>query len=712
MIKFEQGYFFLEGKDISYIFRIGKGDYLINCYFGKKIKAHATKVVPERFYCWHSWGEDGVKLDEIAQECPTYGHTDLRSPMVNFGEKISVLKYKSHEIYKGKKPLAALPSSIDEKNEAETLEVLLYDSLNNIEVKLFYTVFESKNTIARHVEITNRADNALKIDRAYSMCVDFEHSDFCETHFAGRWGFEREKVTAPVVRGSIDINNARGGSGHFMNPYVCLHSPSATENHGDVYSFMLVYSGNHSTLIDTDQRMRTRVMQGINPFGFEWTLSKDETFTSPESLLTFSDKGFTGNSQAIHSFIRDNIVRGEWKYKERPILINNWEATYMNFNEEKILSIASLAKDLGIELFVLDDGWFGKRNHDNCSLGDWYVNYDKLPSGIEGLAEKVTDMGINFGLWFEPEMVNPDSELYRAHPDWAIHAHGLKPAESRNQLVLDLSKKEVQDYVIESVVSILKKAKISYVKWDYNRYITDMPRLGYNHEYTLGMYRVTDEITKAAPHVLFEGCSGGGGRFDAGILCYMPQIWTSDNTDPIERIFIQYGTSFGYPTSTMGSHVTASPNHYTARRPSMKTRGDIALSGNFGYELDITTLPKEDLDAIKLQVEECKRIRALVQYGDFYRLSDPFNGNIGAWQIVNEDKSESFFCAARILFKSNVYFPIIKLNGLEEGALYKDEHTGTIYSADELMYRGLFVDFPHGDFVTYTLHLKKIAMSN
>ncbi len=707
MIKFENNHFFLEGRDISYIFRIDKAGYLVHCYFGKKIKMHPTHIVPERFYCWQSWGEDGIKLDEIAQECPTYGHTDLRRPMVNFNGDISTLKYSCHRIDKGKQALNGLPSSIDANCDAETLTVVLYDDIKKIEVSLFYTVFESKNTIARHVEITNKSENSLTIDSCYSMCVDFEHSDFLETHFAGRWGFEREKVTSPIVRGTLDLNNARGGSGHFMNPYVMLHSPTATEQSGDVYSFMLVYSGDHSTVIHTDQRMRTRVMQGINPFGFEWTLNCSETFTSPESLLTYSDNGFTGASQEMHRFIKDNIVRGYWKNKPRPILINNWEATYMNFNEEKILSIAALAKDLGIELFVLDDGWFGKRNNDDCSLGDWYVNYDKLPSGIEGLAEKITAMGLKFGLWFEPEMVNPDSDLYRAHPDWAIHQEGISPALSRNQLVLDLSRKDVQDYVIESVVSILKKAPISYVKWDYNRYITDMPRLGYNYEYMLGMYRVTDEITKAVPEVLFEGCSGGGGRFDAGILCYMPQIWTSDNTDPIERVYIQYGTSFGYPTSTMGSHVTASPNHYTRRKSSMKTRGDIALSGNFGYELDITTLPQEDLDAIKLQVEECKKIRSLVQYGDFYRLADPFSGNIGAWQIVNDDKTESFFCAVRILFKSNVYFPIVKLAGLERGAMYRDEHTGNIYSADELMYRGLFVDFPHGDFATYTIHLKK-----
>lgn len=708
MIKFENGYFYLEGKDISYIFRIGKGDYLVHCYFGRKIKTYPTHIVPERFYCWHTWGEDGVILDEIPQECPTYGHTDLRRPMVSFGEKMSVLKYVSHEIFQGKLPLDSLPSSIDASADAQSLKITLFDSLNNIEVNLFYTVFESMNTIARHVEITNKSDSDLKIDSCYSMSIDFEHSDFCETHFAGRWGFEREKVTNKVVRGTLDFNNARGGSGHFMNPYLMLHSPDATEDNGDVYSFMLVYSGNHSTVIDTDQRCRTRVMQGINPFGFEWNLKTGETFTSPESLITFSHKGFTGASLAIHSFIQSNIIRGYWKNKPRPILINNWEATYMNFNEEKILSIASLAKELGIELFVLDDGWFGKRNWDNCSLGDWSVNYDKLPSGIDGLSKKVNDLGIKFGLWFEPEMVSPDSDLYRAHPDWAIHVEGLVPGESRNQLVLDLSKKEVCDYIIDSVVSILKSADISYVKWDYNRYITDMPRLGYNHEYTLGMYYVTDAITKAVPEVLFEGCSGGGGRFDAGILCYMPQIWTSDNTDPIERVFIQYGTSYAYPPSTMGSHVTASPNHYTARRSSMKTRGDIALSGNFGYELDITTLPDEDLAEIKKQVAECKKLRSLVQFGDYYRLSDPFNTNIGSWQIVSSDKSESFFCAARILFKSNVYFPIIKLRGLEEGALYKDEYSSTVYSADELMYRGLFVDFPHGDFATYTMHLKKL----
>ncbi len=468
MILFKNNCFFLEGKDISYIFRIDNAGYLVNCYFGKKIKPFPTKIVPERFYCWHSWGEDNVKLDEIAQEAPTYGHTDLRPPIVSFKDKIAVFKYKSHNIFKGKKPLSDLPSSIDEKGDCETLEVHLYDEAQNIEVVLFYSVFASKNTIARHMEIINHGSDAITIDRAYSFSLDFEHSDFCETLFAGRWGFDREKVTSPVVRGCLDFNNARGGSGHFMNPFVMLHSPAATEEFGDVYSFMLVYSGNHSTVIDTDQRLRTRVMQGINPFGFEWSLNCGETFTTPEALLSYSNNGFTGASQNLHSFIRDNIVRGEWKYKPRPILINNWEATYMNFNEEKIVSIASLAKDLGIELFVLDDGWFGKRNTDTCSLGDWYVNREKLPSGIDGLSKRVVELGIDFGLWFEPEMVSPDSDLYRAHPDWAIHAEGISPALSRNQLVLDLSRREVQNYVIESVCSVLASAKISYVKWDYN----------------------------------------------------------------------------------------------------------------------------------------------------------------------------------------------------------------------------------------------------
>lgn len=494
-----------------------------------------------------------------------------------------------------------------------------------------------------------------------------------------------------------------------MNPFVMLHDCGANERSGDVYSFMLVYSGNHETRIDVDQRFRTRVLQGVNPFDFEKTLKSGEKLSSPESLLTFSHEGFGGMSRALHEFIRENIVRGYWKKRERPILINNWEATYMNFDEEKVLSIARLAKKLGIELFVLDDGWFGKRNYDDSSLGDWYVNYEKLPSGITGIAERIEEIGLKFGLWFEPEMVSPNSDLYRAHPDWAIHAKKIAPALSRNQLVLDLTKKEVRDFIVDAVVTHLKEAKISYVKWDYNRYITDMPYKGYNFDYTIGLYDIFDRITSAAPEVLFEGCSGGGGRFDAGVLCYMPQIWTSDNTDAIERVYIQYGTSFGYPTSTMGSHVTASPNEYTKRQTPMKTRGDVALSGNFGYELDITKLNDEDLKAIAQQTEQCREVRRLVEFGDFYRLADPFSGNIGAWQVVSGDKKESFVCMTRIMFQSNGYYQFIRLDGLKKGAFYKDTyHEDRIYSADELMYRGVIADFPHGDFVTYTMRLVEV----
>lgn len=707
MIKFEDNYFFLETDNTSYIMKIDTAGYLNHSYYGKKILARPTMSAPDRFYCQMLWDNDGRTLDEVPQECPTYGHADLRKPLINVCGKICVFKYKSHEIFPGKRDISPLPSSYDPTGGAETLEITLSDATNEIDVVLSYTVFSKNDVIVRRTDVVNNSGGEIILDTVNSLCLDFEHSDFSETHFSGRWGAEREKVTSKVFRGDIEISNARGGSGHFMNPFLMLHSPDASEDFGDVYSFSLVYSGDHSTVISTDQRFRTRVLQGINPFQFEWKLKSGERFTSPESVLSFSHLGFGGMSRNLHAFIRENIVRGEWKNKERPILINNWEATYMNFDEEKILSIASLAKKCGIELFVLDDGWFGKRNNDNCSLGDWYVNKEKLPSGITGLAEKIEGMGMMFGLWFEPEMVSPDSDLYRAHPDWAIHSSSHAPVLSRNQLVLDLSKKEVQDYIISSVLSVLESAKISYVKWDYNRNIADMPYKGYNYAYTLGMYRVTKEITSRAPHVLFEGCSAGGGRFDLGILCYMPQIWTSDNTDPVERLYIQYGTSFAYPPSAMGSHVTASPNEYTRRVTTLKTRGDVALSGNFGYELDITKLFESELETIKAQTDFCRKIRRLNLSGDFYRLSDPFCTNICAWELVSGDKSEAFAVAARILFKSNVYFPIMRLKGLEEGALYRDDD-GVLYSADELMHKGLYLDFPHGDFVTYSLHLKKI----
>lgn len=702
MIKKTDDMFFLEGKNFSYVMRVSREGFLLHDYIGEKIAPVPYPEDSRGWWCVQTEDADGVCLDELRQEYPGYGHTDLRRPAVSYGPAGLALKYAGHKITDGKPPLPGLPSALGDG--AETLTVTLRDKGAKVRAELNYTVYDSYGVLCRSAVITNEGDGSVTLDRAYSASVELPRLDLSEMHLHGSWGRERHIAENRLVPGVYDISNARGGSGHQINPFVIVKDSLATEDSGFCLGIMPVYSGNHSTEIEVDQRGRTRINSGINPFMFEKTLAPGESFTTPECLLAAAD-GLGELSRTFHDFIRERICRGKFARAERPILINNWEATYMDFDEEKLLSIASLAKELGIELFVLDDGWFGKRNNDRCSLGDWVVNLEKLPSGIGGLAEKVNSFGLKFGLWFEPEMVSPDSDLYRAHPDWAVSSGIRAPGLARSQLVLDLTRGEVQDYVINAVNSVLDGANIEYVKWDMNRYVTDMPRKGFNHEYTLGYYRIMSAITDAHPNILFEGCSAGGGRFDAGVLCYMPQIWTSDDTDPMERVYIQYGTSLAYPPSTMGSHVTDGPNQYTRRPVSMKTRGDVALSGNFGYELDITKLPESDLRAIKDQTALCRELRTTVEYGDFYRLSDPFKCNVGGWMSVAKDKSKAYVTFTKMLFEPNSANVQIRLKGLDPSARYTDKLTGRTYMGDMLMNRGISVQFPHGDFATASMWL-------
>lgn len=702
MIKQTDDMLFLEGKDFSYVMRISREGYLLHDYFGKKIAPVPYPEVNRGWWCVQTEGTDGACLDELRQEYPGYGHTDLRRPAVSCSPAGLVLKYAGHKITAGKPALPGLPSALGDGGE--TLTITLRDADAGVSVGLNYTVYADYGVICRSAVITNEGDKGITLDRAYSASIELPRCGLNEIHLHGSWGRERHITENPLVPGVVDISNARGGSGHQINPFVIVKDPDADEDGGFCLGVMPVYSGNHSTEIEVDQRGRTRINSGINPFMFEKNLVPGESFTTPECLLAVGD-GLGQLSRTFHDFIRDRICRGNFAHSERPILINNWEATYMDFDERKLLSIAKLASELGIELFVLDDGWFSKRNNDRCSLGDWVVNSEKLPSGIGGLAEKINAMGLKFGLWFEPEMVSPDSDLYRAHPDWAVHSEIRSPGLGRSQHVLDLTRTEVQDYVINAVNSVLDSANIEYVKWDMNRYVTDMPRKGFNHEYTLGYYRVMDAIVSSHPNILFEGCSAGGGRFDAGVLCYMPQIWTSDDTDPMERVYIQYGTSLAYPPSTMGSHVTDGPNQYTRRPVSMKTRGDVALSGNFGYELDITKLPESDHEAIKAQTALCRELRKTVEYGDFYRLSDPFRNNVGGWMSVEKDRSRAYVTFTKMLFKPNSWYTHIRLKGLDPEGEYVDKFTGRVYMGDMLMNRGILVEFPHGDFVTSTMWL-------
>lgn len=696
----------LQGKDISYIIFENEDGEILHFYFGKKIADCDYSLMTEEWKEIWGFATNEFPLDIYPQEYPAYGLSDLRNPayqVINkYKNPTSHLKVKEYKIHNG------IPSKIDgmpclyKGNEsADTLEIVMYDDKIDFEVHLFYTVFDEYNIVARNAVLVNKADVPVEIMSAYSASLDLPMDDYDMIHFAGSWGREREMVRTPLKIGTkLEAENARGGSGHQMNPFVMIADTNSDETHGNVYGFSLIYSGNHSTVAKIDQFGGLRVQQGINPHQFRWELTSGEQFCTPQSIICYSDEGFGKMSREYHDVYRNNLMRSKWTNESRPILINNWEGTYFDFTEEKLLSMAEKAKSVGLELFVLDDGWFGKRNNDRCSLGDWVVNKEKLPSGIDGLAKNINDIGLKFGLWFEPEMISPDSELYRKHPNWAIKNNERTPIEVRHQLVLDLSQDEVCDYIIKAVSDILSNANVEYVKWDMNRQITDMPYIGYNHKYTLGYYKVMSKITSAFPNVLFEGCSAGGGRFDGGVLAYMPQIWASDNSDAISRLQIQYSTSMCYPVYSISSHVTASPNHQCGRITDLKTRGDVAYAGTFGYELDITKSTDEEIEEIKKQIEFEKDIRSLICSGDLYRLISPYESNYCAWEVVSKDKNKVFLFACKVLAVAQTKNSKLKLQGLDPQKQYRNVNTGNIYGGDMLMYKGLKINYKMQDFAT------------
>ena len=564
------------------------------------------------------------------------------------------------------------------------------------------------------MELENGGAQNLTIRDAMAASVPLYGSNFDLIYLHGGWARERSVVRKPVGQAETRVYSERGASGHEKNPFIAVCDASATEHSGNVWAMNLIYSGSFLASVNVDNAGNSRMSIGMNPRVFAWRLAPGERFQTPEAALSYSDQGLNGMSQLYHRLYRTRLVRGSWRDRVRPILINNWEATYFDFDEEKILTIAKRAKELGIEMFVLDDGWFGKRNIDNCSLGDWVVNREKLVGGLEGVSEKIHALGMKFGLWFEPEMVSPDSDLYRAHPDWCLHIPGRDRTEERNQLILDLSRREVQDYIVEAVSSVLESTQIDYVKWDMNRNMTEafsasqLPegQLETQHRYMLGLYSVLDRIVSRFPEILFESCSGGGGRFDAGLLYYMPQTWTSDDTDAIERLSIQYGTSFAYPASAMGAHVSAVPNHQTGRITSMKLRGDVALGGNFGYELDLSKLNEADAEVVRQQVEFVKRVRKLTQTGVFTRLLSPFEGRYTAWQFVSEDASEALLCVYRALQTPMESPKRVCMHGLDETATYADD-AGNRYSGAVLNHYGAWIHL-RGDFSSEVLHLKKV----
>ncbi|EJT6154102.1 alpha-galactosidase [Clostridium perfringens] len=716
--------FHLRTKNTSYVLKVMETGHLSHLYWGRKLKADNLEYFVRR-RGFGSFAADtdnisGFQLELIPQECPTFGATDLRSPSLEFqyedGTSATDLRYKSHRIYEGKQRLSGLPAVyVESEEEATSLEITLVDSLKNLEVILTYNVFENFDAITRSLKIVNNSDEKINIERVLSANVDFTTDEFDFIQLSGSWGRERHILRNPLRSGSQAIESRRGASSHAQNPFMALCSKDANEEYGDVYGFSLVYSGNFLANVEVDMYRNARAQIGINPFDFKWLLESKEEFQAPEVVLVYSSKGLNGMSQIYHNLYRKRLCRGNYRDKVRPVLINNWEATYFDFNEVKIKEIAKEASKLGMELFVLDDGWFGNRNDDKSSLGDWFVNENKLKGGLSKLAKDINNMGLEFGLWFEPEMISPISKLYEKHPNWCIHIPGRTRSQARSQLILDLSRKEVCDYIIESISKILESANISYVKWDMNRNMTEVGSLGLTserqretaHRYILGLYRVMEEITSRFTNVLFESCSGGGGRFDPGILYYMPQTWTSDDTDAIERLKIQFGTSMVYPPISMGCHVSAVPNHQANRITPLETRGVSAMAGNFGYELDITKLSEEEKEELKEQISLYKEIRETVQFGTLYRLKSPFNSNEVAWMMVSEDKNEIVVSYVRQWALVNESFSNLKLTALDKDSEYEIIGEDIVLSGDELMYIGLNIPELNGDYVSKLWRLKR-----
>ncbi|MGL4653493.1 alpha-galactosidase [Cetobacterium sp.] len=698
--------FHLQGPNTSYIFNVMKNGGLGNLYFGKKIRHRDS--FKHFFYqpevgigiIAHHEDDPGFSLEYLKQEYPSYGTTDFRKPAFELesedGSRISDFVYKGYRVYKGKEKLAGLPSTyVESEDEATTLEIELKDEVLNCKLYLTYTVYENRDVITRNARFVNHGDEKIDINRAMSFALDLPDYNYEMIHLSGAWARERFIKTRKLEVGSQYIDSTRGASSAHQNPFIILKRPNTNEDAGECIGFSLVYSGNFLAHVEVDHFDATRVTMGINPFDFKWELKPGESFTTPEGIIVYSENGMNEMSKTFHKLFRERVARGEWRDKERPILVNNWEATYFDFDEDKIVAMASKAKDLGFELFVLDDGWFGKRNDDKTSLGDWFPNLDKLPNGIKGLGERVVNEGIRFGLWFEPEMISKNSKLYEEHPDWILGVSNRKLSMGRNQYILDLSKPEVRKYIVDILSERFSEAPISYVKWDMNRNMTEVTYRDLPHKYILGLYEILETLTKNFPHILFESCASGGGRFDAGMLHYMPQVWTSDDTDAIVRLNIQHGTSLAYPLISMGAHVSDIPNHQTARKTSLETRNNVAAFGNFGYELDLLKFDEETGANVTKYLDFYKNNRKLIQFGDFYRLESPFEGNSAAWMVVDKEKNEALVGHFTILASPNPgYNAKVILKGLNPDKKYSINGEFEAYG-DELMNVGIV--FPQPD---------------
>ena len=720
--------FHLRNTFLSYLIKIEESNVLAHIYFGKPVKQYKdNKNYPRRDRGFSGNiplnPDRSLSKDTLPQEYSSHGSMDFRTPASIIqrknGSDLLDLRYDSHYITDGKPDIEDLPQTyVLDKSEAQTLVISLKDRETAIYFDLFYTIFSDRAVITRSVKIRNETRETIKLEKAASFQLDFAHTRRFDEVIAlpGAQVNERQISRQSLLSGTKVFESRRGTSSHHMNNFIALVHHHTTENTGEAIGLQFVYSGNHSFELEKDQINQLRVVGGINSHCFSWELNANQSFQTPEMILSYSSQGLNKMSQIHHELLRERIARGRHQFAERPILVNNWEATYFDFNSEKIKAIIDEAKELGIEMFVLDDGWFGKRDADNSSLGDWFEYEGKLTNGLREIADYAHSKGLKFGLWFEPEMISIDSELYRTHPDFLMQEPGRMPSASRSQHVLDFTRLDVRQTIEKQMRKILDTIPLDYIKWDMNRSLSDIYSITLDplrqgevaHRYMLGLYELLEHLTADYPEILWEGCSGGGGRFDAGFIYYMPQSWTSDNTDAVERMKIQYGTSLAYPISSITAHVSAVPNHQTGRSTSLKTRGETAMSAVFGYELDLTKLSPEEKKQVKDQIISYQTIRPVIQYGHYYRLASPFEENIAAWMFVSPKQDEAIVFLGRILASAQPAFHEVYLMGLDDEALYQEQTSKRIFSGAELMAVGLYFPDFQGDFQTELLHFKKL----
>ena len=711
--------FTLQTKNTTYQMQVDRYGFLLHLYYGKKTDGCMDYLLTyyDRGFSGNPYdaGEDRTySMDTLPQEFPCYGNGDFRSTAFAVenadGSMSCDLRYKSHKIFDGKYNLEGLPAVYASEEEAQTLEILMEDPVTGVKVVLLYGVLPAQDIITRSVCVKNESSGKIYLNKIESASLDFLYGDYELLTFYGRHAMERNVQRVPVVHGTQKIGSVRGTSSHQYNPMMILAEKETTEDKGNCYAMSFVYSGCFQGEVLKDQLNQTRMMLGLQEEAFRYPVETGEMFQAPEVILSYSSEGMNRLSQNLHHCIRQHICRGKYKEEIRPILINSWEAAYFDFTGDTIYELAKAAKEVNIDMLVMDDGWFGKRDDDNSGLGDWFVNEKKLGGTLGNLIKRINDLGVKFGIWIEPEMVSEDSDLYRKHPDWALTVPGRNPVRSRNQLVLDFSRKEVVDEIYDQICKVLDQGNIEYVKWDMNRSLMDVyssvtrDQGRVLHDYVLGLYDFLERLVQRYPNLLIEGCSGGGGRFDAGMMYYTPQIWCSDNTDAIDRLRIQYGTSFGYPVSVVGSHVSAVPNHQTGRKTPLHTRGVVAMSGTFGYELNLMKLSEEEKQEIREQIAEYKSYAPIIQNGLYYRLSDPTTEEICAWEFVHTDEKEQSKVLLNIVMQvihGNMTVNYVKLQGLEETAIYREEKSGKRYTGAALMYGGMPLPIEPGEYQAY-----------